>query len=110
MVRLAGPAPEKPAKRGERNSLNCHPAAARICGRHRFPGPRGRRECPSLQPISLDVLKEKYLKAGETSAEDLFRRVARALASVEEPADLRKNTKPCSWPTCTPAPSARAAS
>ena len=33
----------------------------------------------SLQPISLDVLREKYLKTGETSAEDLYRRVARAL-------------------------------
>ncbi|HEY9207506.1 MAG TPA: adenosylcobalamin-dependent ribonucleoside-diphosphate reductase, partial [Acidovorax sp.] len=42
----------------------------------------------SLQPISLDVLREKYLKPGETSAEDLYRRVARALASVEAP-DLR---------------------
>ena len=37
----------------------------------------------ATQPISLDVLKEKYLKPGETSAEDLFRRVASALASVE---------------------------
>ena len=27
----------------------------------------------SLQPISLDVLREKYLKTGETSAEDLYR-------------------------------------
>jgi ribonucleoside-diphosphate reductase alpha chain len=36
------------------------------------------------QPISLDVLKEKYLKPGEDSMEDLFRRVARALASVEK--------------------------
>ena len=43
----------------------------------------------SLQPISLDVLREKYLKPGETSAEDLYRRVARALASVEAP-DLRE--------------------
>ena len=43
----------------------------------------------SLQPISLDVLREKYLKTGETSAEDLYRRVARALASVEAP-DLRE--------------------
>lgn len=42
-----------------------------------------------LQPISLDVLREKYLKPGETSAEDLYRRVARALASVEAP-DLRE--------------------
>ena len=37
------------------------------------------------QPISLDVLQEKYLKAGETSAEQLYARVARALASVEAP-------------------------
>lgn len=36
------------------------------------------------QPISQDVLAEKYLKAGETGVEDLFRRVARALASVEK--------------------------
>ena len=43
----------------------------------------------SLQPISLDVLREKYLKPGETSAEDLYRRVARALASVEA-SDLRE--------------------
>ena len=36
-----------------------------------------------IQPISLDVLHEKYLKPGETTVEDLYRRVARALASVE---------------------------
>ncbi|UCU99661.1 adenosylcobalamin-dependent ribonucleoside-diphosphate reductase [Acidovorax radicis] len=40
----------------------------------------------SLQPISLDVLREKYLKPGETSVEALYQRVARALASVEAPA------------------------
>ncbi|MBA4112376.1 MAG: ribonucleoside-diphosphate reductase, adenosylcobalamin-dependent [Verminephrobacter sp.] len=44
----------------------------------------------ATQPISLDVLKEKYLKAGETSAEDLFRRVAKALASVEKPEEREK--------------------
>ncbi|MFM7000984.1 MAG: adenosylcobalamin-dependent ribonucleoside-diphosphate reductase, partial [Limnohabitans sp.] len=38
------------------------------------------------QAISTDVLKEKYLKADETSASELFDRVARALASVEKPA------------------------
>jgi ribonucleoside-diphosphate reductase alpha chain len=37
----------------------------------------------ATQPISQDVLREKYLKAGETGAEDVYRRVARALASVE---------------------------
>ncbi|CAN7197185.1 adenosylcobalamin-dependent ribonucleoside-diphosphate reductase [Acidovorax sp. LjRoot194] len=42
----------------------------------------------SLQPISLDVLREKYLKPGETSVDELYARVARALASVEAP-DLR---------------------
>ena len=36
-----------------------------------------------MQPISRDVLLEKYLKPGEKDAEDLFARVARALASVE---------------------------
>ncbi|MDO8278665.1 MAG: ribonucleoside-diphosphate reductase, adenosylcobalamin-dependent, partial [Burkholderiaceae bacterium] len=35
------------------------------------------------QAISLDVLREKYLKPGETDVEQLFSRVARALASVE---------------------------
>jgi ribonucleoside-diphosphate reductase alpha chain len=35
------------------------------------------------QAISQDVLREKYLKPGETSTQDIYRRVARALASVE---------------------------
>ncbi|MDP2018705.1 LAGLIDADG family homing endonuclease [Hydrogenophaga sp.] len=39
------------------------------------------------QPITLDVLREKYLKDGETSEQDIYRRVARALASVEPEAD-----------------------
>lgn len=39
-----------------------------------------------VQPISLDVLREKYLKPGETTADELYQRVARALASVEAPA------------------------
>ena len=43
----------------------------------------------ATQPISLDVLAEKYLKTGEHCAEDLFKRVARALASVES-ADKEK--------------------
>ncbi|MEG1455865.1 MAG: ribonucleoside-diphosphate reductase, adenosylcobalamin-dependent, partial [Comamonas sp.] len=37
------------------------------------------------QAISLDVLKEKYFKGDESSIEDLYSRVARALASVEKP-------------------------
>lgn len=36
-----------------------------------------------LQPISQDVLREKYLKPGEATETDLLRRVARAFASVE---------------------------
>ena len=43
-----------------------------------------------IQPISHDVLAEKYLKPGETGIEDLFSRVARALASVEQEADRPK--------------------
>ncbi len=39
----------------------------------------------AVQPISLDVLREKYLKPGETTVEQLYQRVARALASVEKP-------------------------
>jgi ribonucleoside-diphosphate reductase alpha chain len=42
----------------------------------------------TVQPISRDVLAEKYLKSGEKDIEDLFARVARALASVE-PEDKR---------------------
>ena len=37
----------------------------------------------STQPISHDVLAEKYFKPGETHIEHLFSRVAKALASVE---------------------------
>ncbi len=40
-------------------------------------------EAVATQPISLDVLKEKYLKAGETGIDDVYLRVARALASAE---------------------------
>ncbi len=41
----------------------------------------------ATQPISQDVLLEKYLKPGETGIDDLFGRVARALASAEAEAD-----------------------
>ena len=50
----------------------------------REPQPSLRPASP-LQPISLDVLREKYLKPGETTADELYQRVARALASVEKP-------------------------
>jgi ribonucleoside-diphosphate reductase alpha chain len=42
------------------------------------------------QTISLDVLREKYLKGSERSADDIFHRVATALASVEKSADQDK--------------------
>ena len=42
------------------------------------------RQLPA-QPISTDVLREKYLKEGESTVEELYDRVARALASVEQP-------------------------
>jgi len=45
------------------------------------------QDLTASQPISHDVLKEKYLKPGETGVEDLYRRVARALASVEPEAE-----------------------
>jgi len=37
------------------------------------------------QPISLDVLQEKYAKGDEKTADDVRRRVARGLAAVEVP-------------------------
>lgn len=43
------------------------------------------------QAISVDVLREKYLKPGEERAEDVFQRVARALASVEPVADRARH-------------------
>ena len=49
----------------------------------RDPNP-GAQNLRDPQPISLDVLEEKYLKPGETGIDDLYRRVARALASVEK--------------------------
>lgn len=39
------------------------------------------------QPISEDVLREKYAKPGETTVADIHARVARALASVEPDPD-----------------------
>ncbi len=48
------------------------------------------QDLTATQPISHDVLKEKYLKPGETGVEDLYWRVARALASVEPEAERAK--------------------
>ncbi|NMM10508.1 MAG: adenosylcobalamin-dependent ribonucleoside-diphosphate reductase [Polaromonas sp.] len=48
------------------------------------------QDVTATQPISHDVLKEKYLKPGESGVEDLYRRVARALASVEVEAERAK--------------------
>jgi ribonucleoside-diphosphate reductase alpha chain len=42
------------------------------------------QDLTQTQPISQDVLAEKYLKPGESGVEDIYRRVARALASVEK--------------------------
>ena len=43
----------------------------------------------AVQTISADVLREKYLKEGESDVQELYQRVARALASVERE-DLRE--------------------
>jgi ribonucleoside-diphosphate reductase alpha chain len=50
----------------------------------RDPLPQAQRPL-AAQSISADVLKEKYFKPGEHSLEQLYGRVARALASVEKP-------------------------
>ena len=50
----------------------------------RDPLPQAQRQL-AAQTISDDVLKEKYFKPGEHSLEQLYGRVARALASVEKP-------------------------
>ena len=49
--------------------------------------PTGRRARAALpaQPVSAEVLIEKYAKGDERSVDDVRRRVARALAAVEAP-------------------------
>ncbi|MDQ3059108.1 MAG: adenosylcobalamin-dependent ribonucleoside-diphosphate reductase [Pseudomonadota bacterium] len=49
------------------------------------------QDLTATQPISQDVLKEKYLKPGESGFEDVYRRVARALASVEPEAERARH-------------------
>ncbi|MBC7446077.1 MAG: adenosylcobalamin-dependent ribonucleoside-diphosphate reductase [Polaromonas sp.] len=49
------------------------------------------QDLTATQPISHDVLKEKYLKPGESGLEDVYRRVARALASVEPESEREKH-------------------
>ena len=54
--------------------------------------PFGRpQDLTATQPISHDVLREKYLKPGENGVEDIYRRVARALASVELDAERARH-------------------
>ena len=48
------------------------------------PAPATRRPLPA-QPISAEVLAEKYAKGDETTVDDVRRRVARALAAAEPP-------------------------
>lgn len=47
----------------------------------------------AAQPISVDVLNEKYLKNGETTVDQLYARVSKALASAEKPALRKKYEK-----------------
>jgi ribonucleoside-diphosphate reductase alpha chain len=58
----------------------------------REPDPRAAPQL-AAQPIGMDVLREKYLKPGEATQEQLFARVAHALASVEKP-ELRAEWEP----------------
>ena len=62
-----------------RGVVSRHPSAAAAQER------ASERAALPEQPICRDVLAEKYFKTGETTREQLFARVARALAGVEKP-------------------------
>lgn len=46
-----------------------------------------------IQPISFDVLKEKYCKGSETTEDEIFERVATGVASTEKTEELRQTWK-----------------
>ena len=46
-----------------------------------------------IQPISFDVLKEKYCKGNETTEDEIFERVATGVASTEKTEELRQTWK-----------------
>ena len=98
-----------------------------ICGRHRFQGRvcrnallaptngthtmkrenlgRAQDDDGRAAPSALMCWKEKIPQRRVKPVPRICSGAARAPASVEKPAD-QENTKPCSWPICTLAPSA----
>jgi ribonucleoside-diphosphate reductase alpha chain len=72
----------------KRDSLTPRPQPTADLSAHGLGRPH---DLTAAQQISLDVLREKYLKGGETGAEDVYRRVAHALASVEPEADRARH-------------------
>ena len=54
---------------------------------------------PSVQAISRDVLVEKYAKGDERTADDVRRRVARALAATERPEERALGNSASSRPS-----------
>ncbi len=63
----------------------------------------------NTQPISQDVLAEKYLAAGEQTAEDLFRRVPK-LWPIKKNQSCAPSGQRSFSRICKQAPSAQAAS
>jgi len=49
------------------------------------------------QPISIDVLRDKYLKEGESTAADVFARVARVVAQAESEAQREQTESGFLW-------------